>query len=192
MRGKRSLLKDLFLNCFLPLIVQYFGPISGNLLIADLVMKPSHLAPGTLCMGKWNSIRLRWKKGTERRNRPEIGTKLRRISSKAKTGEMKQTNTNQLTEKNQLDPESSFSLDNLRFQRGIMFYMLKVSPTQSSSADPAFSWGQLQNCNSLLTANTPSEIKKKKEGSDRSWGSPQIKSRGHLSKSYEQQHHANP
>ena len=37
---------------------------------------------------------------------------------------MKQTKTNQLTEKNQLDPESAFSLDNLRFQRGIMFYML--------------------------------------------------------------------
>lgn len=43
---------------------------------------------------------------------------------------MKQMKTNRLTEKSQLDPESSFILDNLRFQQGIMFYMLKVSPIQ--------------------------------------------------------------
>lgn len=59
---------------------------------------------------------------------------------------MKQMKTLHLTEKSQLDPESSFSLDNLRFQGGIMLYMLNVSPSQESFADTTILGG---NCRAI-------------------------------------------
>lgn len=126
--GQRFPMSDLFWNQIaFPLSSNTLVIFQGNFLILDLMIK-TPLAPSH-CVGKWNSVR----QGGRRELKGETDFKKDRNqqeSSKAKSGEMKQMKTNHLTEKSQLNPESFFSLDNLRFQWGIIFYMLKVSPTR--------------------------------------------------------------